>query len=1841
MYIAMEGLFPHKFADCPTGARMNVVARLHCWDGEHGAHLFQAMNGRVFFLADGLIDGSNEVFTFLQVMLKCQYPMPVLVIDEKSKVFEHEPPSWDAIHAVVELCSGFGGMAQGIAACGFHTVLAVDSNERMCDLFAKQHDVDTVVGSVNDLETVQKIWHHAKGAGTIAGGFACQPFSRLGDQKEGLDSRALSLRGILEVAFYVQAQVVILECVTPAATSQYVQEEIQRFQDVTGFLCSQTELHLNDVWPSRRSRSWWILSAPFIGKVPLVPWPKSDVLTKVCQVLPNILPWDAEDERLLALLPEELCAFGANTDAFMKYLLNFEGCAPCALHAWGSQVLPCPCGCRSSGLSPFRLQEKGLFGLLVFSAADPTQRILRHIHPNECNALNGFDPVIDFGNHPRLTLAASGLMASPLQTAWVFSKLAERLHQLKQTPKPFSACAMLQALISWTLMRCRQVWPVVQNPIHDMNLRSLIDFWQGYENISIFELMHPPRWPTLTGNHFCIAAVLDQIIREKQAMHVDQLLPTQLDGDVSMIECQDQTPTPWLEVQGPEVMTAPEVSPFECAVIFLHEFATPVKFVVSEVCTVQDVIQAHSKLVGDFRVTHVCNLHGIEVTFSHVIELGQVIYIRCDDSDAPPNDFQAKGLTAPKSSACEEPDEGLHGAGPPPVPDISPTAEWTHPAVCDFQSNTGEAIPTHVGDHAANVGMPNVAESVISAAPLMHLQADQFRQLQIPVVLHTNHLEALRQQHLRPEDRSVILQNQQGVWSDDEFHFHLRLLAQTHFQAQQRSSNAEVKHCVVLDPLLFTGWLYHGHDGCIAWADGHPEVLQKGCSVITCGMIDGHWLPIFMSPVAGTLHVTTWDIPSRDHRRLNHTAEAVGKALGFETVLNVRHHRLFFSSSMCGAMAMAYLNHTLLHVMLPTCHEEVCHIHAKLRDVFSTSIQQSQFAFRPWVWGTGDADPTGDETFVTPSVPAVHEGLPHDPAISATVSFSHHCISKEDRLDLLRTKGRLWGDDEIRFHLLRLMKHSEDAISRGTPNVTGFVMMDPLLLSTWDVVGKGMCESWCRANTERVTHGFQIVTVFFLDDHWFPLWFTHQRGTIIAHRIADVKVTSEDVSPVLQTLRECLGFQEAVEHVIPDALPPHDMCGAAALAFLRHLILRSPLPATLHALRNEHATMKAEFVEAIHQDTCCRCPVAWGSGPFGVLIQSLAEELMKHGVPPSKAEQRSQQAIKAIGSDNISNALKSKQVWRSLKALGSNVRFQFLMPEELEANAQANRGNPVGRKTKTPIVKTKPTLPDMIDPAKLALIEGTFRSQGTVLPQLAVQQIGPIACGVALITLDEALPYLKAGKIVSNEPLALAVFAPGGKEVLTVLPHQVVTIPCMCVANKEPLLVEATLVQLGQGQVEKHVAASAIALDHLDVVTVKLMVYHDEFSGQWEDFTSAPIKHLVQLFPVLRRCHEKNCNCDCWHNVEELVVQDPILDVWRRQFLSGGFKPVAASKSEIFSVCLRVPTVLLAKLLSLSGFSGVYMEPRTPDGREVMTEYAVVWTPKMSSSEMAHIKQTNPAIIGFARLGDRKGFRVMASQAQAMHELVRPDSTFLPSGPKCQYVAGPFPWGSDRQAIVRAMKQVKWQIKALQPMQPIPGRGSMWLLQAVEEPPELILQTTHGEVVISKHKEQGPANKSVAASTVGSVSTLSLCGSAASPNGETDPWLTADPWGPYTKGKQTLHSSSASNGMLQLEERIQSAVLAKLPTSMEQDDVPDRLATLEDQMQRLMTKHQTLETQVNDFSATSSQQFAVVQQQIQQQGQTFHGQLESHAQGIQAMFTQQMEQIRGLLSKRPRDDTME
>lgn len=163
--------------------------------------------------------------------------------------------------------------------------------------------------------------------------------------------------------------------------------------------------------------------------------------------------------------------------------------------------------------------------------------------------------------------------------------------------------------------------------------------------------------------------------------------------------------------------------------------------------------------------------------------------------------------------------------------------------------------------------------------------------------------------------------------------------------------------------------------------------------------------------------------------------------------------------------------------------------------------------------------------------------------------------------------------------------------------------------------------------------------------------------------------------------------------------------------------------------------------------------------------------------------------------------------------------------------------------------------------------------------------------------------------------------------------------------------------------------------------------------------------------------------------------------------------------------------------------------------------------------------------------------------------------------------------------------------------------------------------------------------------TVGSAATLALCGAPAAgkplgKNSEPDPWATHDPWNSFHPTQCPPPASGPSEGLQQIEDRIQTAVLSKLQPAME-DDVPDRVHALENQVQQLLTKQQTLETNFQEFSGHHTQQINALQGQVTAQAQQLHGHLENQNQTMQSLFEQQMQQIRGLLAKRPRDDGME
>ena len=398
------------------------------------------------------------------------------------------------------------------------------------------------------------------------------------------------------------------------------------------------------------------------------------------------------------------------------------------------------------------------------------------------------------------------------------------------------------------------------------------------------------------------------------------------------------------------------------------------------------------------------------------------------------------------------------------------------------------------------------------------------------------------------------------------------------------------------------------------------------------------------------------------------------------------------------------------------------------------------------------------------------------------------------------------------------------------------------------------------------------------------------------------------------------------------------------------------------------------------------------------------------------------------------------------------------------------------------------------------------------------------------------------------------------------------------------------------------------------------------------------MKYIIKTIPMLRVCRGESCSCPCWHNQEKINTTDAIIDVWRRQFLRAGYKPEPVASAVMFTVCIRIPQCLLTRILSCSGEGGVYVEPRSMDSREVSHEYEVIWVPKADKATVSHLRQTNPASSGLARLGDRFGLRVMTSQAAELHKLLRPDAVYLATGVRQHFIVGPIPYGTDRRALCKALSHLPWAVKPLQPVTALDGqRGVMWAVIAVDDPPTNIIHMSHGEVLITKQKENATP-KEPSKPPVATPSTLSLCGATSSRG--LDPWTKMDPWGGYTGPKPSdSHSvglATAAESMHQLEHKIEQAVLSKIPQSfaMDQDDMPDKIQDLETKVQSLLTRQQKLEGIVQEQTTQTTVQFGQMQAQLNAHGQQISGHMESQQQQIQQMFESQMSQIRSLLSKR-------
>ncbi len=377
----------------------------------------------------------------------------------------------------------------------------------------------------------------------------------------------------------------------------------------------------------------------------------------------------------------------------------------------------------------------------------------------------------------------------------------------------------------------------------------------------------------------------------------------------------------------------------------------------------------------------------------------------------------------------------------------------------------------------------------------------------------------------------------------------------------------------------------------------------------------------------------------------------------------------------------------------------------------------------------------------------------------------------------------------------------------------------------------------------------------------------------------------------------------------------------------------------------------------------------------------------------------------------------------------------------------------------------------------------------------------------------------------------------------------------------------------------------------------------------WTDFVKGPVKAIFQT--------------------EEFVAVEPhsqaVLDVWDRQYLSGKFVKAAPPDALIFAVCLRLTHDAADKILKASGTNGHYYEPRCQNGREPDDGYKVVWLPKANHGEALIAKQTSACEVWLVRNGMRYGLRTKSANHKSVHDVHRPDLTFIEGTTLQTYKVGPLPWGTTRNSLNKVLAAWTWHARPGQPIGQAPDHsGVMWNVQAASPPSHWIYTMAHGDVLISAPTIDKPSTSVQRPNVLASAKTLQHIADRAKPayadKPPVDPWLSSDPWMKNAVTKPALTTSQLAT--------LEANVTKSLKASMSTEDAPmssevdGRVTALEAQVHQLASNMQNLSSSVTTYQ----QQQQHVNSQMTQQMQGMKQQLDHQHTGLQNMLEGKLEE---------------
>ena len=317
----------------------------------------------------------------------------------------------------------------------------------------------------------------------------------------------------------------------------------------------------------------------------------------------------------------------------------------------------------------------------------------------------------------------------------------------------------------------------------------------------------------------------------------------------------------------------------------------------------------------------------------------------------------------------------------------------------------------------------------------------------------------------------------------------------------------------------------------------------------------------------------------------------------------------------------------------------------------------------------------------------------------------------------------------------------------------------------------------------------------------------------------------------------------------------------------------------------------------------------------------LKTELVSRGVPLEQVDHRIAAVMNTVGERAVEDIFLTNDPWSRLKETCSAKKVRLVMPGELKAHQTSKRAASVTDRSTSSAGSSRDTshkgkgkgkgkhdkpkplpIPDWGD---VDLPDGFVNSEDLPIEYIGVAELQRDAQGVCPLSIQETEPYITTSARMSADPLAIIV---PGHHFETCEDHiSHISFPVTVKASGAPILIPATLVQLGQECVYFAFRGPSASIETVESTVLEVQVC-SAFCPVWKP-SSKPLDILAQCIPTLRD-------------------RDVLLSHWSLKWIKDR-KIAAPHVATHIHGYIRVPDSFLDRLLAQSGPQGISLWPKS------------------------------------------------------------------------------------------------------------------------------------------------------------------------------------------------------------------------------------------------------------------------------------------------------------------------